>query len=423
LQVLAVWRVPRGYRHEGNEVMIKRHMQYFAVAGFFAAGLMSSASAQDTIKIGELKSYKAQPAFLDHYKKGWEMAIEEINAKGGVLGKKLEVISRDDGANPGEAVRVAEELVTREGVAVIAGTFLSHIGLAVTNFAGQKKVFFLAAEPLTDKITWQNGNKYTYRLRATTYMQTAMLMPAAIAAKKKRWALVYPNFEYGQSAAENFKTLMKKAQPDVEFVTEQAPPLGKIDAGAVAQAIDDAKPDAIFNVLFGGDLAKFVREGNTRGVFKDRTVVSLLSGEPEYLDPLKDEAPVGWVVTGYPWDKIKTPEHLAFVDAYKKKYNDYPRLGSIVGYVTMTSLAAGIAKAKSTDTEKLVEAFKDLKVDSPFGPFRYRASDHQATMGAYVGKIALEGGKGTMADFKYVDGATVLPSDAEVIKLRPTESN
>ena len=131
---------------------------------------------------------------------------------------------------------------------------------------------------------------------------------------------------------------MKEKQPDVEFVTEQAPPLGKIDAGAVAQAIDDAKPDAIFNVLFGGDLAKFVREGNTRGVFKNRTVVSLLSGEPEYLDPLKDEAPVGWIVTGYPWDKIKTPEHKAFVAAYQKKYNDYPRLGSVVGYVTIKSV-------------------------------------------------------------------------------------
>ena len=399
------------------------HVFTLALAGSLAAGLSLQAFAQQTIKIGELNSYKAQPAFLDPYKKGWEMAIEEINAKGGVLGKKLEVISRDDGANPGEAVRVAEELVTREGVSMIAGTFLSHIGLAVTNFAGQKKVFFLAAEPLTDKITWQNGNKYTFRLRATTYMQVAMLMPAATGAKKKRWALVYPNFEYGQSAAENFKALMKKAQPDVEFVTEQAPPLGKIDAGAVAQAIDDAKPDAIFNVLFGGDLAKFVREGNTRGVFKNRTVVSLLSGEPEYLDPLKDEAPVGWVVTGYPWDKIKTKEHTAFVDAYKKKYNDYPRLGSIVGYVTMKSLAAGIAKAKSTDTEKLVEAFKGLNVDSPFGPFVYRASDHQATMGAYVGKIVLEGGKGTMADFKYVYGASMLPSDAEVKKLRPVESN
>src|SRR4029079_14574594 len=226
-----------------------------------------------------------------------------------------------------------------------------------------------------------------------------------------------------QSAAEAFKALMKKAQPDVEIVTEQAPPLGKIDAGAVAQAIDDAKPDAIFNVLFGTDLAKFVREAGTRGTFKNRPVVSLLSGEPEYLDPLKDEAPVGWIVTGYPWDKIKTPEHTAFVQAYQKKYNDYPRLGSIVGYSATPSLAAGIKKAGATDTDKLVAAFADLKVDSPLGPFIYRASDHQATMGAYVGKIALEGGKGTMADFKYVDGATVLPSDAEVIKLRPTESN
>jgi branched-chain amino acid transport system substrate-binding protein len=397
--------------------------RYVGVLAFTVALTMvgRAASAQETIKIGELNSYKSQTAFLDPYKKGWEMAIEEINAKGGVLGKKLEVISRDDGSNPGDAVRVADELVTREGVNILAGTFLSNIGLAVTEFAGKKKVFFLAAEPLTDKITWENGNKYTFRLRASTYMQVAMLLPDALAAKKKRWALVYPNFEYGQAAVAAFKQLMKAKQPDIEFVTEQAPPLGKVDAGAVVQAIDDAKPDAIFNVLFGADLAKLVREGTVRGVFKDKVVVSLLSGEPEYLDPLKEEAPVGWIVTGYPWDKIKTPEYKTFLDAYQKKYNDYPRLGSIVGYVTMKSIAAGIAKAGSTDTEKLVDAFKGLKVDSPFGPFTYRASDHQATMGAFVGKIALENGKGTMTDFKFVDGATVLPSDDEVKKMRPAD--
>jgi branched-chain amino acid transport system substrate-binding protein len=397
--------------------------RYVGVFAFTAALTMfgRAGSAQETIKIGELNSYKSQTAFLDPYKKGWEMAIEEINAKGGVLGKKLEVISRDDGSNPGDAVRVADELVTREGVNILAGTFLSNIGLAVTEFAGKKKVFFLAAEPLTDKITWQNGNKYTFRLRASTYMQVAMLLPDALAAKKKRWALVYPNFEYGQAAVAAFKELMKAKQPDIEFVTEQAPPLGKLDAGAVVQAIDDAKPDAIFNVLFGADLAKLVREGTIRGVFKDKTVVSLLSGEPEYLDPLKDEAPVGWIVTGYPWDKIKSPEYKSFLDAYQKKYGDYPRLGSIVGYVTMKSIAAGIAKAGSTDTEKLVAAFSGLKVDSPFGPFSYRASDHQATMGAFVGKIALENGKGTMTDFKFVDGATVLPGDDEVKKMRPAD--
>jgi branched-chain amino acid transport system substrate-binding protein len=394
-----------------------RHLLSAACTVILTAALASAAHAQ-TIKIGELNSYKSQPAFLEPYKKAMELAIEEINAAGGVNGKKLEIVHRDDGANPGDAVRAAEELMTREGAVLLTGTFLSHVGLAVAEYAGKNKTFFLASEPLTDKITWANGNKYTYRLRASTYMQTAMLMPAAIAAKKKRWAIVYPNYEYGQSAAETFKTLLKKAQPDVEFVTEQAPPLGKIDAGAVVQAIDDAKPDAIFNVLFAADLAKFVREGNTRGVLKDRFVVSLLSGEPEYLDPLKDETPVGWTVTGYPWQTIDTPEHKAFLAAYQKRWNDYPRLGSIVGYTTIKSLAAGIAKAGSTDPEKLVEAFRDLKVDGPFGPFVYRASDHQATMGAFVGKLAVKDGKGVMVDAKYVDGASVLPSDAEVKALR-----
>jgi branched-chain amino acid transport system substrate-binding protein len=404
-------------------MITRSHLLRLAAMTAAAACLGGPAFAQGTIKIGELNSYKSQPAFLDPYKKGWELAVEEINAKGGLLGRKIEVISRDDGANPGDAVRVANELVTREGVNIIAGTFLSHIGLAVTEFAGKEKVFFLASEPLTDKITWQNGNRYTFRLRPSTYMQVAMLMPHAVAAKKKRWALIYPNFEYGQSAAAAFKEMLKKAQPDVEFVTEQAPPLGRVEAGTVVQAIDDAKPDAIFNVLFGPDLAKLVREGTTRGSFKDRTVVSLLSGEPEYLDPLKDEAPVGWMVTGYPWEEINTPSHKTFLDAYRKRWNDYPRLGSIVGYDTMKSLAAGIAKAGSTDTEKLITAFRGLKVEGgPFGTFEYRASDHQATVGAFVGKIAVKNGKGTMSDFSYIDGAKVLPSDEEVKKLRPAEA-
>ena len=400
----------------------RRKFALAAAATALAAALYSAgAQAQNAFKIGELNSYKSQPAFLEPYRRGWEMAIEEINAKGGVLGRKLEVASRDDGGNPGDAVRVAEELVSREGANMLAGTFLSHIGLAVADFAKQKRVFFLAAEPLTDKITWQNGNRYTYRLRASTYMQVAMLVPHALEAKKKRWALVYPNFEYGQSAATWFKQLMKEKQPDIEFVTEQATPLGKVEAGPVVQALADSKADAIFNVLFGPDLSRFVREGTTRGLFKGKTVVSLLSGEPEYLDPLKDEAPVGWIVTGYPWDKINTPEHKAFVSAYQKRYNDYPRLGSLVGYITMKSLAAGIAKAGGTDTEKLISAFANLKVDTPAGPVTYRAIDHQSTMGAWVGKIAVEKGKGTMTEIKYIDGASVQPSDAEVRKLRSGE--
>ncbi len=398
----------------------RRILSPLALAMLFG-GAALPAAAQGTIKIGEVNSYKAQPAFLEPYKKGMQLAVDEINAAGGVNGKKLELVTRDDNANPGDAVRIAEELVSREKVDVLTGTFLSHIGLALTDFAKQKKVFFLAGEPLTDKIVWQNGNHYTYRLRPSTYMQVAMLIPDIAAMKKKRWAIVYPNYEYGQSAAATFKELLKAAQPDVEFVAEQAPPLGKVDAGSVVQALADAKPDAIFNVLFGADLSKFVREGNTRGLFKGREVASLLTGEPEYLDPLKDEAPNGWLVTGYPWYAISTPEHKAFLAAYQKAYNDYPRLGSVVGYSEIKSLAAGMQKAKSTDTEKMVAAFSGLQVPTPFGTITYRPEDHQSTMGGYVGKTKNEGGKGVMVDFRYVDGAKVLPSAAEVKKLRPAD--
>jgi branched-chain amino acid transport system substrate-binding protein len=396
---------------------MKKQLAVFGLA-VCAAG---ATWAQAPIRIGEINSYKAQPAFLDPYKKGWELALEEINAAGGVLGRKIEVISRDDNGNPGDAVRVAEDLVSRERVDLIFGTFLSHIGLAVTDFAKQRKMYFLAAEPLTDKITWQNGNRYTFRLRPSTYMQVAMLVPEAAKLNRKRWAIVYPNYEYGQSAAATFKELLKKAQPDVEFVIEQAPALGRIDAGAVSQAIADSKPDAIFNVTFGADLAKFVREGQTRGLFKGRTVFSLLSGEPEYLDPLKDEAPEGWYVTGYPWYDIKTPEHQKFLAAYQKRFNDYPRLGSVVGYASMWTLAEAIRKAGSTDTEKLIAATRGLELMSPFGRITYRASDHQSTMGAYVGYTTLDKGRGVMRDFRYIDGAQVLPSDDEVKKLRPAD--
>ena len=393
-----------------------------AAAAVLATALGAGpAAAQDTIRIGELNSYKAIPAFLEPYQKGMELAVAEVNEAGGVLGRKLEVITRDDGANPGDAVRAAEELTTREGVHVLAGTFLSNIGLAVSEYAKQRKVFFLASEPLTDKLTWDNGNRYTFRLRPSTYMQVAMLMDAVEASGAKRWALVYPNYEYGTSAAETFKALLKERVPDAEIVTEQAPPLRGIDAGAVVQAIADSAPDGIFNALFAGDLSQFVREGQTRGLFDEMPVASLLTGEPEYLDPLGTDTPTGWVVTGYPWYGIETPAHDAFLTAYKDRFDTYPRLGSVVGYSTIKSIAAGIEKAGSTDTDALIAAFEGLEVETPFGEITYRPSDHQSTMGAYVGNLDLVDGTGRMADFTYVAGEDVLPSPEHAAARRPAD--
>jgi len=378
--------------------------------------------AQDTLKIGEINSYKALPQNLVPYRQGWLLAQEEINASGGVLGRKMETIFRDDNANPGDAVRVAEELLTREKVELISGVTLSNVGLALTDFARQRKVFFLASGPLSDKVVWESGNRYTYRLRAGTYALVAAVVPEAVKLNKKRWALIYPNYEYGQAAAAAFKLSLKKLQPDVDFVAEQAPPMGKVDAGALSQAVADAKPDAIFNALFGSDLTKFVREGKTRGLFEGREVVSLLTGEPEYLDPLKEDAPTGWIVTGYPYTHIDTPEHKAFLAAYQKKYNDYPRLNSVVGYTAAKALAAGIQKAGSTNTEKLIVAFKDLSFSSPFGPVTFRAQDNQSTMGIFVGRTVVKDGKGVMPVGTYIDGSKLQPTDEVIHKLRSNAS-
>ena len=314
---------------------MRRRVVLAAGLAIAVAGVAKTAFAEDVIKIGEINSYSLLPAFTEPYRKGWQLAVEEVNAAGGVNGKKIAVVSKDDGGKPADAQTAANELVSSENVAMLTGTFLSNIGLAVSDFANQKKVFFLAAEPLTDAVTWSKGNRYTFRLRPSNYMQAAMLVEEAAKLPAKRWATIAPNYEYGQSAVAVFKKLLSEKRPDIQWVDEQWPPQGKIDAGPVLQAVAAANPEAILNVTFGPDLVKLVREGNTRGVFKGRQVVSFLTGEPEYLDPLKDETPEGWIVTGYPWYSIKTPEHDAFLKAYQAKYNDYPRLGSIVGYETI----------------------------------------------------------------------------------------
>lgn len=402
---------------------MKRKTFLKGMIGAAAIGMMGvSAQAQDTIKIGEINHYKRMAAFAGPYKNGIELALEEVNAAGGVLGKPLEFIFRDDQGEPGEAVKIAEELMTRDGAVMLTGTIFSHVGLAIASLAAEKKYVYLAAEPLADALVWAKGNDYTFRLRSSTYMQAAMLAEEAAKTDAMTFATIAPNYAYGKDAVAAFKASLLALKPDVKFVAEQWPALFKIDAGAEVQAIERAKPDAIYNVTFGGDLAKFVREGTTRGVFDGRTTFGLLSGEPEYLDPLKDEAPEGWVVTGYPWYDFAEGPNKDFVDAYTARWDNHPGLGSLVGYMTVQTIAAVLTKAGSTETEAIRAAFDDLQVASPVGEITYRALDHQSTMGAFVGTTALKDGGGIMVDWTYKNGADYLPTDEEVMKMRPANN-
>ncbi|MEM7499825.1 MAG: ABC transporter substrate-binding protein [Pseudomonadota bacterium] len=397
----------------------RRHALAAALASLLAApAIPSIAQEGEPILIGEINHYKRLAAFAEPYKKGIELALRDVNSAGGVLGRPLQFIFRDDQGQPGEAVKIAEELVSRDGVVMLTGSILSNVGLAISSWADENEVVYLAAEPLADALVWAKGNEHTFRLRASTFMQAAMLAEEAAKTDAIRYAFIAPNYAYGRDAVAAFKENLKALKPEVEFVGEQWPALFKIDAGAEVQALERAKPDAIYNVTFGPDLAKFVREGTLRGLFEGRQVYGLLTGEPEYLDPLGEEAPVGWVATGYPWYAVKEPAAVAFVEQYRKRYDDHPRLGSLVGYMTVQSIAATIERAGATDTASLVKGFKGLELDTPVGPIEFREIDHQATMGAYVGTIDLVDGQGRLVDWTYKAGDEYLPDDETVRALR-----
>lgn len=248
---------------------------YFLEAGLavLVAGMANSALAQARSRSARSTAIRCC-AFTEPYRRSWRLAVEEINAAGGIGGKKLVVISKDDGGKPADAQTAANELVSSENVAMLAGTFLSNIGLAVGDFANQKKVFFLAAEQLTDAITWSKGNRYTFRLRPSNYMQAAMLVETAAKLPAKRWATIAPNYEYGQSAVAVFK------EADVGETARHS-----VGRRAVAAAGQDRRRSGSAGGCrrqSGGDsqrhlrrrLVKLVREGNTRGLFKDRAVVA-----------------------------------------------------------------------------------------------------------------------------------------------------
>ena len=399
--------------------MLTRRLLLGSAAAGLAAPALVRAQGDGPIRIGEINSYTAVPAFTLPYRNGWQLAVDEINAKGGVAGRKLEVVSRDDAGQPQNATRLAGELLSEAKVDLLAGGFLSNVGLALSDFAARNDKVYIAGEPLADSLVWDKGNATCFRLRPSTYMQVAMMMPEAVKLPGKRWATVAPNYEYGQSAVKWFKQLLKAARPDVTFVAEQWPALGKIDAGATVQALSDAQPEAIFNVTFGGDLTNFVRQGNTRGLFDGRDVVSVLTGEPEYLIPLGDETPEGWLVTGYPVGEIDTPAAKTFEAAYQARFKETPRMGSVVGYALIQSIAAGLANAAGLETAKLEAGFRGLSFETPFGTAQYRAIDQQSTFGTFVGRTAVKRGAGTMTGWHYVDGATAQPSDDEVRKMRP----
>jgi branched-chain amino acid transport system substrate-binding protein len=402
-----------------SPLLSRRAVLAAGAATSLARPALLRAQTSQPFRIGEINSYSTEPGFTGPYRKGWQMQLEQTNDLGGIDGRTIEVIARDDGGDPATATRLAAELANDQTVDVLAGGFRSDVGLAISAYALQAKKLYVAGEPRADALVWSQGNRYTYRLCPSAYMLAAMLVDAAAALPAKTWVTVANDDAYGRSVVQSFRQLLTARRSDVRFVGEQWPAWGRLDANAVADALAQPAPDAIFNALFDTDLLNFVRHGNARGLFDKRTVVSPQAGDPEYLDPMGDQAPPGWIVTGYPWSVSDEPSNKQFVLDYMSRWHEPPTMGSAIGAALISAITSGALKSGSTDSETMARGFADATFTSPFGICRFRTIDHQSTLGTYVGRLALAGGRGGMVDWRYVDGASVLPPDDLVRTLRP----
>ncbi len=401
-------------------VLTRRGLIAAAPLAALARPAILRAQAAPPLRIGEINSYSTEPASTGPYRMGWQLAIQQVNNLGGVNGRPLEFISRDDAGSPERAVQLAAELLDEQKVDLLAGGFSSEVALAISDFALQRKVLYVAGEPLTDALVWDHGNRYTYRVRPSTFMLAAMLVETAAAMPAKSWVTVAPDTDYGRSAVRWFRQLLSGKRSDVQFVGEQWPAPGRMDGNAVVSALSQPAPDAVFNALFGPDLLTLVRSGNAGGLFGKRTVVSMLTGDPEYLAPLGSDVPTGWTVTGYPWDVSDDPYNKQFVFNYLDQYHQNPTTGSAIGAAMVNAIASGVLKSGSINSEAMADGFGDASFVTPFGICRFRAIDHQSTMGSYVGQLAQAGEHGLMTNWRYVDGGSVLPPDDLVRKLRPS---
>lgn len=383
--------------------------------GIFAAGAAQAASW----KIGELNSYSDFPEFADDYRRGWQLAVAQVNAAGGVAQRPLEVISLDDGAARKSASRRAQELIVNHEVDLLAGTYLSNVALAVASIAAKNKKVFIAAGPQSDTLTWDRGNRYTFRLRPSTYMQTAMLVEQAAAMPARRWAIVAPNYEYGQSAVANFRALLKARRPDVTFVDEQWPALGKLDAPAVMAALARAKPDAVFNASFGPDLDRLLAQSRHTRVFEQARFVSMAGAGPAVIEALKGTALAGWIAAGSPPPGIDVPGYAPFRQAFRDKYGIEPQLPALIGYAMIQAIAQALHNAGTADSESLIDTLRGMKFDTPVGRLEIRAIDHQATMGAFIGQLVA---RGPGVQWRYLDGAKYLPGEEFVRANRPASA-
>ncbi|HKZ06694.1 MAG TPA: ABC transporter substrate-binding protein [Methylomirabilota bacterium] len=365
------------------------------LAGLLALPL--AAEAQKPIKVGFPMILSGPGAlFGEPAAKGAQMYVEEINAKGGVLGRKLELLPRDTKGNADEAVRVSRELILKENVDFLVGTLTSAEGPAVSVVAKENKVVFIAPIPKTDQLTAADKlHPYVFRVAANTTMEGRSAAEIVAKWPATKIGTISPDYAYGQDVTKSFVEHLKKIKPSVQIVDQQWPKLGEPDYTPFINAQMAKKPDAVFSSLWGGHFVNFAKQAKPLGYF-DALKYNFIgvgeAGSPESTKSMGKDYPVG--IWGNTYDAFywgETPAHRDYVARLSKYLKDeYPSSWAIQGWIGMAFLAEAIKKANSTDADKVSKALLGLTIDTPIGKQTIREKDHQANRGQLYGKTVMD---------------------------------
>ena len=391
-----------------------------------SVGLLSAASfcfAAGPIKVGIVDTYSGPAtSFTQDVLDGFKLAVEKINAKGGVLGRKIEYMTRDEKFKPDIGLAMAKELVMKEKVDILMGTINSGTALAVSDFAKKEKVPFFVTFAKSDKIIGEKGHRYVFNMNENTLM--AGKAAALMLAKKpyvKYW-IAGDDYEYGHAIADGVWNNLKKMKPNVQLVGQSWWKVGEADFTPYITQIMAAKPDFLIVATGGSGMVNFQKAAKATGLSQKVPFYQHTANEHSTLMAQGPNAPEGaFGTSNYLFYYPDTPANRAFASDFQKAYNRYPRIGALYGYITAEFIAEGFKKAGKVDTERFVKALEGMTVDSPVGPLTLRACDHQLELPMYWGV--------TKKDPKYPDflisaenqvipAKDYMPSCEEVLKDR-----
>ena len=382
--------------------------------------------AQDKkpIKIGLLYSLSGLAAvYTQGTVIGHEIAAEEINAKGGIQGRKIEYVVRDDKLKPGEAVKEFRRMVTGDKVDFVMGVISSGVALAVSEVAKEMKVLFVDSIAQTSALTEEQGHPYVVR---TNTNSTIIGRTAALAAAKGPWKSFYfigPDYEWGHVVNGDFWEFIQRKKEGVSKVGELWPKLGERDFSSHITTMLNAKPDAVFSSLWGGDLIAFVKQASTYGFFDKIQFISTGAGDLDILKPLGAEMPDGIMATflyAFDWHPVKEQENKDFVTKFQERAGYEPKSGDIIGYISTYMMAQAIEKAGGTDTEALIKVLRGAEFKTLLGDITIRDFDGQSTFGYNTGITYTHPNYPfkRLKDITRADGNEVLHTKAEVEKIR-----